>query len=187
MNKKSHIYKDPNRNIGIRPFTKQDTEPFYEMVRESIEHVSPFLPWCHPDYSMSNARSWVNSRAPAWRAGNECSFLIFQLDTEQLLGSVEINRLHDEAGVGNLGYWIRRSALGKGLAVSASRLVADFGFGELRLRQLEIRVLVENRASQSVAEKLGAEFLGELVGGIEVGGEIRAGYCYSLRQLNLAE
>lgn len=180
MNNKSHIYKDPERNIGIRPFTKQDTEPFYQMVRESIEHVSPFLPWCHADYSMDNARNWVNSRKNAWQAGNECSFLIFELDTGQLLGSVEINRLHDEPGVGNLGYWVRRSALGRGLAVSASRLIADFGFGELGLKRLEIRVLVENRASQRVAEKLGAEFLGELDGGIEVGGGFRAAYRYRL-------
>lgn len=182
MNKKSHIYQDPQRNIGIRPFTKQDTEPFYQMVRESIEHVSPFLPWCHPDYSMNNARNWVNSRAAAWRAGNECSFLIFQLDNGELLGSVEINRMHDEAGVGNLGYWVRRSALGHGLAVSASRLVADVGFRELRLKRLEIRVLVENRASQRVAEKLGAEFLGEVDGGIEVGGQFNSAYRYFLHQ-----
>ena len=56
----------------------------------------------------------------------------------------------------NLGYWVRTSATGKGIASRATRLVAGFAFEELKLQRVEIMAAVGNIASQRVAEKAGA-------------------------------
>jgi RimJ/RimL family protein N-acetyltransferase len=56
----------------------------------------------------------------------------------------------------DLGFWIRASAAGKGLATAAARLISSFGFEELGLLRIEILVAVENAASERVAQKLGA-------------------------------
>ena len=65
----------------------------------------------------------------------------------------DINRTHNFA---NLGYWVRSSCTGHGIATAAARLVAKFGFQKLGLSRIEIVVALGNKASQRVAEKSGA-------------------------------
>jgi RimJ/RimL family protein N-acetyltransferase len=56
----------------------------------------------------------------------------------------------------NLGYWVRSSCTGRGVATAATQLIAQFGFEVLTLQRLEILTEVDNKASQRVAEKAGA-------------------------------
>jgi hypothetical protein len=36
----------------IRTLRQEDVSPLYEAARESIAEVSPWLPWCHENYSI---------------------------------------------------------------------------------------------------------------------------------------
>ena len=56
----------------------------------------------------------------------------------------------------NLGYWVRTSRTREGVASAATRLLARFGFEELKLNRVEIIAATGNKASQRVAEKAGA-------------------------------
>ena len=56
----------------------------------------------------------------------------------------------------NLGYWVRTSKTRQGIATIATRLVARFGFDELKLNRIEIVVATDNIASLRVATKVGA-------------------------------
>jgi ribosomal-protein-serine acetyltransferase len=60
----------------------------------------------------------------------------------------------------NLGYWVRTSAQRRGVGSAAVRLVARYGFSELRLGRVEIVTDVENVASRRTAERAGARFEG---------------------------
>jgi RimJ/RimL family protein N-acetyltransferase len=73
-----------------------------------------------------------------------------------LVGGCGLNQIEWQNRRANLGYWVRRSALGKGYACQATQLLVDLGLGDLGLNRVEIVVAVENRASQKVAEKAGA-------------------------------
>ena len=55
---------------------------------------------------------------------------------------------------------MRSSRTREGLALEAMRAVTRFGFDELHLGRIEIVAAVSNRASQRVAEKLGARLEG---------------------------
>ncbi len=127
----------------------------YEAARESIAEVSAWLPWCHENYSIEESREFILSREKA--AGGEWySFGIFEKDTGGFLGGIGLNFINRVHQMGNLGYWVRTSASGKGIATKAARLVARFGFEQLGLRRIEIHAAVGNLASQRVAEKIGA-------------------------------
>jgi RimJ/RimL family protein N-acetyltransferase len=56
----------------------------------------------------------------------------------------------------NLGYWVRSSATGQGVAPVAVRLLANWAFRETEILRLEILAAVGNRRSQRVALKAGA-------------------------------
>jgi RimJ/RimL family protein N-acetyltransferase len=85
---------------------------------------------------------------------------VFDTATGELLGGVGLNqrnRLHRSA---NMGYWVRQSCQGQGVAAAAGRLVAGFGFQWLGLVRIEIVILPDNRPSLRTAEKIGARFEG---------------------------
>ncbi len=166
--------------ICARPCRESDAQAIYSAVRESIVALSRWAPWCPPDYSMSHCRSWLESRASAWAQGLEFDFAVCDARDEALLGGCalyDINRTHNFA---NLGYWVRTSRTGKGVATAATRLVAQFGFAELGFTRLEIVAAAGNVASQRVAEKAGATREGVERNRHVVHGTIHDAVMYSL-------
>ncbi len=69
------------------------------------------------------------------------------------IGLNHLNRLHRSA---NMGYWLRESRQGRGMATRAGALMARFGFENMRLIRIEIVAEPDNLPSRRVAEKLGA-------------------------------
>ena len=92
--------------------------------------MQEFMPQCHPEYSIQESKEWVISQTEAFKEGKEYSFIIYSLENQELLGSVAINHINK---IGNIGYWIRKSALNKGVATEAVSLACSFGFTTLGL------------------------------------------------------
>ncbi len=144
--------------IGIRTFRNEDIVPFHVAATESIEHMHEFMPWCHPEYSIQESESWVTSRNESWASADEYSFIVYSIESNELLGGVAINQINSAHKIGNIGYWVRKQALNRGVATEAVSLVSGFGFDTLGLNRLEIVTLPNNVASNKVAEKAGAKF-----------------------------
>ena len=142
--------------ITLRPCRPSDTDAVYTAVRESIDEVSKWAPWCPPDYSMLHCKPWLESRAAAWSDGKEFDFVILDARNGAFLGGCALNNINQTHNFANLGYWIRTDRTGRDVATAAVRLVAKFGFETLGFTRLEIVAAVGNEASQRVAEKTGA-------------------------------
>jgi RimJ/RimL family protein N-acetyltransferase len=180
MRKKNEAMKIEGNKIGIRTFCNNDVVHFYEAATESIIHMREFMPWCHPEYSMKESEEWVTSRAQSWANAEEYSFICYSLDNHKLLGGVAINQINQCHKIGNIGYWVRGSALNQGVATEAVSLVSCFGFDTLGLNRLEIVTLPNNMASRKVAEKSGAKLDGILSNRLLVYGEALDACMYSI-------
>ena len=164
----------------IRPFREGDASALFEAVRESVAEVSPWLPWCHQNYSIEESREFIGSRELTSQGGEWYSFGIFEKVGDRFLGGIGIifiKRMHQMA---NLGYWVRTSAAGRGVATVATRLAAKFGFEQLGLQRIEIVAAVDNIPSQRVAEKAGARREGILRKRLLIRGESLDAVVYSL-------
>jgi ribosomal-protein-serine acetyltransferase len=142
--------------VLLKPYRPGDASRLYEAVRESITELSQWMFWCHQDYSVAESWAWLESRADAWKKGNDYDFSINDPGDGQYLGGCGINRVDSINRVANLGYWVRSSRTGEGVATAATLLLARYCFNELLLNRIEIIVATGNRASQRVAEKVGA-------------------------------
>jgi ribosomal-protein-serine acetyltransferase len=140
---------------SIRPYTPEDARALWEAARESVGEVYPWLPWCHPKYSMAEAQEWIRSRTALAVDGREYSFAIVG-SGGRFLGGCGLNQINPIHRFGNLGYWVRTSATRQGVATEAVRQAAEFAFGNTGLVRLEIVCAVGNAASQRVAERAGA-------------------------------
>ena len=170
-------FKTPH--LYIRRYETSDDQALFTAAIESIEHVYPFLPWCHPAYSIEETREWLATITPDWNKGNGYGFGIFDIETKDLLGGCGFNRI-DEHAVANLGYWIRATALGRGVATEATSALAEFAFKYARIRRIEIIMSVENEASRRVAEKAGATYEGRLRNRLYLHGKTHDAHCFSL-------
>lgn len=75
----------------IRTLRQEDVSPLYEAARESIAEVSPWLPWCHENYSIEETWEFIGSKELAAQGGEWYSFGIFEKDGGRFLGGVGIN------------------------------------------------------------------------------------------------
>jgi RimJ/RimL family protein N-acetyltransferase len=167
-------------NVAIRTIEREDAEPFYQAVKESVPHVGKWLSWCSSDYQLSHAEDWAQSADKAWQAGSDHRFVIVNVDSGEILGSVGIKEIDLQKSQGDLGYWVRHSALNKGVCTEAARQAAIFAFTKLNLRRIEIHVHPDNEASNAVAIKLGAVFERLVENKILLEGEMAPANCYSL-------
>jgi ribosomal-protein-serine acetyltransferase len=141
--------------------------------------VYRFLPWCHPEYDITESRAWLARIEPDWEAERAYNFAIISSQTGQFLGGVGLNRI-DEHPVANLGYWIRSSATAQGIATEATVGLARYAFAHLAMMRVEIVMSIENTPSRRVAEKAGAVYEGILRNRLLLHGRGHDAHSYSL-------
>jgi ribosomal-protein-serine acetyltransferase len=164
----------------IRTYREGDVAALFEAARESIAEVGRWLPWCHENYSVEETRQFISSRASSSQGDEWYSFGIFRQDGGKFVGGVGINFINRVHQMANLGYWVRTSVAGRGVATIATRAVARFGFEQLSLQRIEIVAAVDNVASQRVAEKVGAVREGILRKRLLIGGHSVDAVMFSL-------
>jgi len=165
--------------ILLRPWRPGDTDALYEAARESIASVSPWLPWLQESYRREDSAQWIAESSAGRARGDAHIFGIFD-DQGRPLGDIGLNRIDTKRGNANLGYWVRTSAQGQGVATRAARAIAAFGFEALGLVRIEIVVAVDNTPSRRTAERLGAHFDGISPNRILLHGEAVPAAVYSL-------
>jgi ribosomal-protein-serine acetyltransferase len=153
----------------VRPPTTVDASLHYEAVLESIGEAGKWLEWVHERYALDESQAWIERAIAARASGEMYEFFIFD-DAGRFCGGCGLNRLDTRFLKANLGYWIRTSAAGRGVATTAARLVARYGFEVVGLQRIEIIAATNNLPSQRVMEKLGAVREGILRNGIRFRG-----------------
>ena len=166
--------------VLLRPYMSGDVEHLYQAVRESVTEMSPWMPWCHADYSIEESRAWVESRAEAWEKSTEYDFVTTDARDGSFLGGCGLNHIDQANLIANLGYWVRTGRTKRGVASATVRLLAQFGFSKLKLNRIEIMAAVGNKASQRVAEKAGARREGILRNRIAVRERVYDAVMFSL-------
>lgn len=164
--------------LRLRRFERGDEAALYAAASSSRASVGRWLPWCHEGYCLAEARDWVATRPAAWSRGED--YALWIEEDGAFLGGVGLNqvdRLHRRA---NLGYWVRDSARGRGIATRATCLMARYGLDQLELGRLEIIAALENQASRRVAEKAGAHFEGILRARLRIHGAAHDAAGYSI-------
>jgi ribosomal-protein-serine acetyltransferase len=139
---------------SIRLHEPGDAEHVHAAVRESMAELSPWMAWCHPQYSLAEASQWVGAQQDLARQRQAYAFGVWR--DGQYVANCGINQINTANRFANLGYWVRTSAMGQGVAVAAVQLVSEYAFRETDLLRLEIVCAVGNVRSQRVAQKCGA-------------------------------
>ncbi len=163
--------------ITLRSPADADADSFTALVRSSLPDLKPWMPWATDTYEVDDARAWIHGEYDP----SAHSFLVIG-ETGEVIGACGLNQFDDRNQAANLGYWLCRSATGRGFATRATRLVARYGIEEVGLHRLEVVMSVENDASRMVAQRSGATLEGRLRGALLLQGRHHDAWVYSFVQ-----
>jgi RimJ/RimL family protein N-acetyltransferase len=166
--------------ITIRAYAPGIELAVFEAAAESVREIGPSMRTWRDGATYEKAARHVAESIRAWQAGAWYDFAITRVGSPAFLGRVGLDRIRSD-GTANVGYWVRTSQTGQGIATAAVRLLAQFAFEDLGLRRLELLIAVENLASRRVAEKVGATLEGVLPAGSHGHRELQhRSYCFAL-------
>jgi RimJ/RimL family protein N-acetyltransferase len=148
--------------LTLRSPSPEDAAQMCEAVAESIEDLRPWMPWADSVPTLDKARENCARAAEAFRAQRDYRIHAFLRSSGQFVGSCGLHRADWSVPKFEIGYWVRRSLMGRGYATEIVRGLARFAFEELGAARVEIRMSDRNVRSRRVAERAGFELEGIL-------------------------
>lgn len=139
--------------LHLRAPRAPDAPAMVDAVTESQPELGRWLVWAAPGYGRADADAWCEQRHAD---GHLVAFHVFDATDGRLLGGVGFHGFDANNGKAEIGYWVRSSARGAGVAVRAARVALSDRFAHTPTERVELIIAVGNTASQRVAEKLGA-------------------------------
>jgi ribosomal-protein-alanine N-acetyltransferase len=139
--------------VTLRQWDVEDVPALIECV-DGDEEMTLWMDAIPQPYLDAEASTWVDQATSFWRTGTSAPFAITDAATGAVLGGVGFGWAGEEQ-VGEVGYWLRSDARGRGLTSRAVKLLSDWAFRELGCQRLQLRADANNVASQRVAEKAG--------------------------------
>ena len=144
---------DVDKNVVLLPFEERHSDELFQLVDENRSYLRKWLTWVDGTKSSADIQAHIERTIEQARDGLGAQIGIFVNDT--IVGTTGIMSINRVNLVGEIGYWIAEQSQGKGLIITSTGKIIEFGFEELKLNRIEIRLVVENKPSQLVAERLG--------------------------------
>jgi RimJ/RimL family protein N-acetyltransferase len=137
--------------VSLRPWEDADVEALVAGIDGDAE-ITAWLELIPQPYTVAEARMWINVARSMWRERTGSPFAL--VVGEGAIGGVGINWIDRDQAVGDIGYWLRQDARGRGFTTRGVVLAARWAF-EIGCERLQLRADAENEASQRVAERAG--------------------------------
>ena len=130
----------------------EDDVPALVAAIDGDPEITSWLEMIPQPYTENEALAWVGAARTMWREGSGAPFAVTV--EGDVVGSVGVNWIDRDQGVGDIGYWLKREARGKGYTTRAVRLVAGWAF-KCGCERVQLRADAANTASLAVAERAG--------------------------------
>ena len=148
--------------IALRRLSARDVRPFAQAFRDDPRLGAAI--GAEEDPTEAAIRRFI-ARQPRLRARGEfLGLAVTDATRRPFLGHVMLHTLDFRHERAELGYWLVRSARGRGVGRIAVELLVDWAFERLGLYRLEIATAPDNAAARALALSLGFAQEGVLKG-----------------------
>ncbi|MFF8812808.1 GNAT family N-acetyltransferase [Streptomyces pactum] len=123
----------------------------FRLIEESVDHLSPWMPWA-AGHGEESTREFLATSEEKWASGETFNYAVGR--DGRLVGMCQTYRGADPRGWG-LGYWLHPAATGRGIATTAVAALITEMFTLPGVEYLEIRHDLANTSSGAVPRRLG--------------------------------
>jgi RimJ/RimL family protein N-acetyltransferase len=148
-------YRIVTERLVIRCWEPRDAPRVKEAVDASLDHLRPWMPWAaNEPQPLEEKVELMRTFRGNFDLGNDFVYGIFDCGETQVVGGTGLHtRRGDDAF--EIGYWIRASRSGEGLATEATAALTRVGFELCQVDRIEIRCDPANERSRAIPRKLG--------------------------------
>ncbi|MEW5827105.1 MAG: GNAT family N-acetyltransferase [Candidatus Bipolaricaulota bacterium] len=153
--KRSMPYRVETDRLVLRCWEPRDAKLLKEAIDSSLDHLRPWMPWVEGEPESLEAKTQrLRTFRGEFDLDRDYIFGILSRDERLAIGGTGLHtRL--EPGALEIGYWIRASHVGQGLATEASAALTRVAFECVGVTRVEIHCRPDNFASAAVPQKLG--------------------------------
>lgn len=138
--------------VRLRAMEPEDLEVMYAMENDPQSwEVSNFT----VPYSKFVLKQYIESSECDMFADRQLRMMVIRLEDDVVVGTIDIMDFVPMHGRGEVGIAVRKEYQGNGYAKEALRLLCDYAFGFLYLKQLIAHIAVDNEASIRLFESCG--------------------------------
>ncbi|MGV3721711.1 MAG: GNAT family N-acetyltransferase [Actinomycetota bacterium] len=141
--------------VLVRPYRAGDGAAVFEAVNESRGSLRPWMPWVESHVTAADSEAFVRRSQASWIARTELVVGIWEREGGRFLGSSGLHCRDWDIPCFEVGYWLRRSAEGRGYVTETVRLLVRFAFETLGANRLYLRCDARNVRSAAVPKRLG--------------------------------
>lgn len=155
-------YRIETKRLVVRCYNPSDVHMLADSVRESVEHLKPWMPWAHHELEPFEEKvKRLLSFRGKFDLQQDYVYGIFNRAETRLLGSTG---LHTRLGENELeiGYWIHKDFVNQGLVTESTAALIKVAFEIIHVHRIEIHCDPGNLASAAVPRKLGFTHEGTL-------------------------
>jgi RimJ/RimL family protein N-acetyltransferase len=141
--------------VVVRCWEPNDAPLLKEAVDSSLDELRQWLPWALNEPQTVEVKVQLLRRFRAqFDLGEDFVYGLFSRDESEVVGGSGFHRRVGE-GAFEIGYWIRSSRAGQGLATEATAALTRIGFEVCEVDRIEIHCEPENERSLRIPRKLG--------------------------------
>jgi RimJ/RimL family protein N-acetyltransferase len=148
-------YRIVSERTVIRCWEPRDAPLLKDAIDSSLDHLVPWMEWARAEpQTLAEKVSLLRRFRSQFDLGREFIYGILDRGEQEVLGG---SGLHPRSADDSLeiGYWIRASAVGRGLATEATAALTRVAFEVCGIDRVDIRVDPTNAASLAIPRKLG--------------------------------
>lgn len=139
-------------SVELRRWRSTDAELCFRLVSESLEHLSPWMPWATSEYGLADAAGYLERCEADWATCTAFQYLI--IADGDPAGSAGLMARIGSGGL-EIGYWVHSGSTGRGVATAAAATLTEAALALPGIDHVEIHHDQLNLASERIPAKIG--------------------------------
>ena len=146
----------------LRPKQAGDGETASLAISETWEDLHHWMRWAEDPDDFSAEKMEIRTRQAMARyiLREDIQLVGIEKATGAQVITCGLHRLDWAGRLCDIGYWVRKSAQGRGFASEAANVLVRYAFGPLEMKRVALTCALENIPSKRIAERLGFVFEG---------------------------
>jgi ribosomal-protein-serine acetyltransferase len=149
----------PTKILGtrcvLRPYRSGDGAAKFSAVMEDVEDLMQWMPWPKHHKGADDSENYVREMAGKWQTREALVMGIFSLDEKTLFGGTGFHGFDWSVPSLEIGWYLRKSARGQGIATEAVSLCCKLAFDHMKVNRVWGSCDVANVRSAKVFERVG--------------------------------
>lgn len=132
---------------------KHHSQDFFQLIDESRDYLNQWMTWADTIQSVEDAEEKIHTQLIEFLEKKGIHFLIFYQNNP--VGVLLLKDIDWTIRSAEIGYWLGKDYVGKGIMTRAVKSMLTYGFEDLGLHKMEIWVAEGNSKSRHIPESLG--------------------------------